>query len=170
MATRIARYVFCLSLMSAAGAVWAGPHGWHDPHFADNGPRHQPQPPPHSQPAPPPHRWGHGDIHRFPQHDWYYWHHGYWHHGWYGPRFGWWWVVPGYWYYYPAPIYPYPNPYVPPGYAVPPPTGDAPPATQYWYYCAASKAYYPYVSECPAGWQQVLPTPPDLNKEQEKKD
>ena len=28
---------------------------------------------------------------------------------------------------------------------------------QYWYYCRESSAYYPYVSECPQGWQQVVP-------------
>lgn len=30
----------------------------------------------------------------------------------------------------------------------------------YWYYCQAANAYYPYVRECPAGWQQVAPQPP----------
>ena len=30
----------------------------------------------------------------------------------------------------------------------------------YWYYCAASKTYYPYAKECPGGWQQVTPQPP----------
>jgi hypothetical protein len=30
----------------------------------------------------------------------------------------------------------------------------------YWYYCADAKAYYPYVSDCPGGWQQVVPQPP----------
>lgn len=29
----------------------------------------------------------------------------------------------------------------------------------YWYYCADSKAYYPYVKECPKGWMKVVPTP-----------
>jgi hypothetical protein len=28
-----------------------------------------------------------------------------------------------------------------------------------WYYCADSKAYYPYVKDCPGGWQRVSPTP-----------
>ncbi len=28
-----------------------------------------------------------------------------------------------------------------------------------WYYCDASKAYYPYVRECPAGWRPVAPQP-----------
>lgn len=34
------------------------------------------------------------------------------------------------------------------------------PQTNYWYYCRASKAYYPYVKECPSGWQKELPQPP----------
>ena len=29
-----------------------------------------------------------------------------------------------------------------------------------WFYCADSKAYYPYVRECPGGWQRVPSTPP----------
>jgi hypothetical protein len=29
-----------------------------------------------------------------------------------------------------------------------------------WYYCDASHAYYPYVKECPSGWQRVAPRPP----------
>lgn len=33
--------------------------------------------------------------------------------------------------------------------------------TNSWYYCEASKAYYPYVKECPSGWQKVLPQPPN---------
>jgi hypothetical protein len=36
----------------------------------------------------------------------------------------------------------------------------APAPTNFWYYCGASKAYYPYVKECPGGWQKVLPQPP----------
>jgi hypothetical protein len=28
-----------------------------------------------------------------------------------------------------------------------------------WYYCNDSRAYYPYVKECPAGWQRVAPQP-----------
>ena len=34
------------------------------------------------------------------------------------------------------------------------------PASAYWYYCAESKAYYPYVKHCPGGWQRVAPQPP----------
>jgi hypothetical protein len=82
-----------------------------------------------------------------------------WHHG--GVRFG---VVigaPFYPWYYP----PYYYPYYPPYPAVPAaPTsyieqGSAQPArgSSYWYYCEASKTYYPYVKECPAGWMRVVP-------------
>lgn len=29
----------------------------------------------------------------------------------------------------------------------------------YWYYCNAARAYYPYVKDCPGGWQRVAPQP-----------
>lgn len=32
--------------------------------------------------------------------------------------------------------------------------------SDYWYYCPESKGYYPYVRECPRGWQRVAPEPP----------
>jgi hypothetical protein len=41
--------------------------------------------------------------------------------------------------------------------AAPPPTA---PATNWWYFCNAANAYYPYVRECPGGWQKVAPQPP----------
>jgi len=87
-----------------------------------------------------------------------------WHHGGGHVRFG---VViggPFYpWGYYP-PYYPYPPavvtvPVTPPTYIE---QGDArasPQPSGTWYYCAASKTYYPYVKECPAGWQRVAPQP-----------
>jgi hypothetical protein len=31
-----------------------------------------------------------------------------------------------------------------------------------WYYCKASKAYYPYVQTCKSGWQAVPTVPPDM--------
>lgn len=34
------------------------------------------------------------------------------------------------------------------------------PQTNFWYYCRTAKGYYPYVRECPGGWQKVLPKPP----------
>jgi len=73
---------------------------------------------------------------------------------------------------YPPPYYypPYNPPvvverYNPPVYIEQPaPAQPAPNAVvtpvNYWYYCGASKAYYPYVQECPGGWQKVLPQPP----------
>jgi hypothetical protein len=38
----------------------------------------------------------------------------------------------------------------------------APNATQpaTWYYCREAQMYYPYVSSCPSGWQEVPATPP----------
>jgi hypothetical protein len=63
------------------------------------------------------------------------------------------------WPYYPPPPYYYPAaPYYPPTYVeqgVP-----QQPAPLYWYYCPNTNAYYPYVKECPGGWQQVAPQPP----------
>jgi hypothetical protein len=45
--------------------------------------------------------------------------------------------------------YPYAyTPYYPPGYIQPGPAAT-------WYYCASAGAYYPNVSQCPEGWQQV---------------
>jgi hypothetical protein len=78
----------------------------------------------------------------------------------------------GYPAYYPAPYYYYPSYYYPPApvYYSPvviqsPPVyterQDVAPETQsYWYYCSAAKGYYPYVKDCPSGWQKVSPTPP----------
>ena len=39
------------------------------------------------------------------------------------------------------------------------PQSQAPSASHYWYYCAESGRYFPSVTECPGGWQQVAPTP-----------
>lgn len=79
----------------------------------------------------------------------------------FGPGFG--------WPYYPYPYYPY--------YAYPPAVVTAPssppvyiqqgggqPAPQgqgnFWYYCSNPQGYYPYIQECPGGWQPVPPQPP----------
>lgn len=72
--------------------------------------------------------------------------------------------------YYPPPYYYRPEVIVVP--AAPPPvyverqaspadvSGETQPATQQsWYYCASGKGYYPYVKECPGGWQKVQPQP-----------
>jgi hypothetical protein len=34
------------------------------------------------------------------------------------------------------------------------------PPAGWWYYCAEGQGYYPYVKQCPGGWQQVAPQPP----------
>ncbi len=97
-------------------------------------------------------------------------HGGYRSHHWSGPRIfigpsiGWW--------YYPPPVryYPYDPYYAPPVAVVPrsPPVyiergdsaGAAPQQQDYWHYCPESKTYYPYVKECPGGWERVVPRPP----------
>jgi hypothetical protein len=108
----------------------------------------------------------HGTPGHFHPRNWNVWRGGHWAHGRYNGTFGWWWVAGGLWYLYPSPIYPYPSEwdspavtyvdpgYIDPGYTMPPSSG------QYWSYCAASNAYYPYVTTCAGGWQQV-PTTPD---------
>lgn len=60
-------------------------------------------------------------------------------------------------YYYPPPVY-YPAP--PPPYVEAPAAAPPPPAEQVWYYCASSRGYYPYVRECPGGWERVPAAPP----------
>ena len=83
-------------------------------------------------------------------------------------------------YYYPRPVYYGPRyyPYYAPYYAYPPypvvetapaappvyverDSGQAAPALPagYWYYCAESQAYYPSVTQCRSGWEQVAPLP-----------
>jgi hypothetical protein len=84
-----------------------------------------------------------------------------WHHG--GVRFGVFVGAPFYPWYYPPYYYPYyppypvtvpaaPTTYVEQGSAHPEPSQRS-----YWYYCEASKTYYPYVKECAAGWLRVVP-------------
>ncbi len=94
----------------------------------------------------------HGDIHRFVDRDARVWRGGNWHHSHHRGRYGWWWVVGGLWYFYPQPVYPYPDPFAP---------GDViyeyGSSGDYWYYCESAGQYYPYVTECPEGWQAVIP-------------
>lgn len=80
----------------------------------------------------------------------------------YGPRF-----YPAPYYGYPYRAYAYPPvvvaPAAPPVYIEQGTVQAAPAPSQSqgdWYYCAASQAYYPYVAECPAGWQRVPAQPP----------
>jgi len=84
---------------------------------------------------------------------------------WYGP--GPYYYPPPYYYgpaYYPPvvierspPVYVErdPQPVAPAPSMSPPPQ---PPST--WYYCASAQGYYPYVPECPEGWQSVAAQPP----------
>jgi hypothetical protein len=76
-------------------------------------------------------------------------------------------------YYYPAypayyPVYPATVEYAPAAptvyyqqpaapAAVAPSTGDS---GNWWYYCADSKTYYPYVNSCASEWQRVPPSAP----------
>jgi hypothetical protein len=67
-------------------------------------------------------------------------------------------------YYYPYYPYPYAYPYYPAVVAPAPQTHyveqgqeGTDNAQDYWYYCNESKTYYPYVKDCPGGWQRVAP-------------
>jgi hypothetical protein len=120
----------CLALLaaSAPGQAQAAPRGGASVQFGYYGPGHWRGPG-----YWPGYRWGPG-----------YW----------GPWYGV--VVPpayGYW--------PPPYGYLPPAYVVPNPPvyveRDPPAAPVWWYWCAEANAYYPYVKECPGGWQRVPP-------------
>lgn len=76
-------------------------------------------------------------------------------------------------YYYPDYYYPFTYSYsYPPVVVLPSPPvyieqNTAPPTNvqqggYWWYYCQSTRAYYPYVKECPQGWQRVSPQPPDV--------
>lgn len=88
-----------------------------------------------------------------------------------GPYWGPWAYPPAYYYppyYPPAPIVverPAPPVYIEQPVQAPPPAAPAEQAATApandWYYCAASRGYYPYVRECPGGWQRVPAQPPE---------
>ncbi|MCQ8104761.1 hypothetical protein NP590_11645 [Methylomonas sp. SURF-2] len=84
------------------------------------------------------------------------------------PRYGFYFGLP----LYPRAYYPYPyQPYYPPTVVTVPSSPPvyierpAPPMARqqfpagYWYYCNNPEGYYPYVTDCPAGWRQVDPVP-----------
>ena len=104
---------------------------------------------------------GGGDIRRFDRHDYDVWRSGEWRHTRHEDRLGWWWVAEGLWYFYPRVVYSSPDPYIPPVVVTQPTQPVAPPPAQYWYFCASSNSYYPYVASCPDGWKTVPATPPD---------
>ena len=88
------------------------------------------------------------------------WRRGRWTHEWHDGRLGWWWVAGSAWLLYNATEHAYPPVYVPPTVIVQSPPPVQAPAPAYWYYCPASRAYYPYVQSCAAGWQTVPAAPP----------
>lgn len=70
---------------------------------------------------------------------------------------------------YGAPYFPYPYYPYPPVVAAPSPPSEyaqqnMPPTpelqTNYWHYCRNQDGYYPYVRECPGGWEKISPQPP----------
>ncbi|HWI79844.1 MAG TPA: hypothetical protein VNS31_11640 [Ramlibacter sp.] len=62
-----------------------------------------------------------------------------------------WYLPDAYGYGYPLPVTMYTSPvYVEQG-------DEA--QSAYWYYCADSRSYYPYVQQCPSGWLRVVPGP-----------
>lgn len=72
-------------------------------------------------------------------------------------------------YYTPQPVVVQPPVYVEqsaPVYAPPPPapiSRQSPPSIEgnnWWYHCNQPNGYYPYVGNCPSGWQRVAPSPP----------
>lgn len=95
-----------------------------------------------------------------------FWGPGYWGPGYWGP--GYWgssYWGPGY-SYSPAVVYAPAEPRVwvegeqSSATPVPPVTSNTNPnAQQWWYWCASSHGYYPYVSTCAEGWQRVAPQP-----------
>jgi hypothetical protein len=99
----------------------------------------------------------------------YYGHGGYYGRAYPGVGFGLYLGGPGWWgpgYYYPPPYYAYPPavvtvPASPPVYVERGDPQAAPaPEQNWWYYCANPAGYYPYVKQCPGGWQRVAPQPP----------
>lgn len=53
-----------------------------------------------------------------------------------------------------------PTPLPPPSATPPPATAAPPPARNAYYFCPASKGYYPYVATCAVAWRPVPTTPP----------
>ena len=80
--------------------------------------------------------------------------------GWGYPAYGWGYpYYGGYGYgypYYAAPVVVQQQPTV---YVEQPAVQQQAQPQGYWYYCHDARAYYPYVKECPAGWQRVAPQP-----------
>ena len=122
-------------------SAWAGGHGWTGGHGGSA---------------------GHGGFHG--RHD-FHGHGGFHGHDGFRGRFGFFIGAPLFW---PPPYYPYYDyPYY--GYPYPYPSAvviERQPQAYiqrepyYWYYCPEPSGYYPYVQNCPRGWQQVVPSAP----------
>ena len=63
---------------------------------------------------------------------------------------------PSYWYNPPVVVQSAPSVYIERDAAPAAPEDEA----YYWYHCGRPEGYYPYIKECPGGWQKVVPTPP----------
>jgi hypothetical protein len=91
--------------------------------------------------------------------------------GWWGPGPYWgpywgsyYWGAPYSPYYYPPPVVVQQGPQT---YIERDPQAAAPAApqpSQWWYFCPGANGYYPYVKECPGGWQRVAPQPPPSSR------
>lgn len=68
-----------------------------------------------------------------------------------------WYAPPPYYYYPPAVIV---RPAEPQVYIERAAPQSNLPSQPVWYYCSNPQGYYPYVKECPGGWQHVVPAPP----------
>ncbi len=44
------------------------------------------------------------------------------------------------------------------------PPAPAPEASGFWFFCADSNTYYPYVTQCATPWERVSPTPPSAGR------
>jgi hypothetical protein len=85
-----------------------------------------------------------------------------------GPRVGVGVVIGGPYWGYRDPFFypPYPYAYPPVVVTQDPPVyieqgqAPAPQASNDWFYCRNPEGYYPYVKQCPGGWQRVAPQPP----------
>ncbi len=103
------------------------------------------------------HGHGHGHHHHGTRFSFGFWGGpGFWGPGYWGPGYGYWGP--------PAVVYapaPEPRVWVESNPApVPPPVASTDAnAPQWWYWCASSRGYYPYVSSCAEGWQRVAPQP-----------